>query len=171
MGATSTEFSLESNAYRAILWGGLIVGALDITAACISQSLRAGRSPLWVFQSVASGLLGADSFTGGLATAVLGLALHFMIATIWTAVFYLASRNLEFLTRQTVVSGLLYGIVVYLVMYYVVLPLSAIHAKPSTYTWTSIIINVSIHLVCVGLPIAIVIRWQSRQLSGDARSS
>ncbi|HEY7547486.1 MAG TPA: hypothetical protein VID27_21495 [Blastocatellia bacterium] len=162
MGAASTEFSLErSSAYRAILWGGLIVGALDITAACISNGLRAGRSPVWVFQSVASGLLGADSFTGGLATAALGLALHFMIATIWTTAFYLASRKLEFLVQHAVASGLLYGIVVYSIMYFVVLPLSAIHAKPSAYTWTSIIINVGIHLICIGLPIALVVRWQS----------
>ncbi|MEW6212734.1 MAG: hypothetical protein AB1631_30695 [Acidobacteriota bacterium] len=164
MGAASTEFSLaRSNAYRAILWGGLIAGAMDITAACVSQGLRAGRSPLWVFQSVASGLLGRDSFTGGLATAALGIGLHFLIATIWTSVFYLASRGLEFLVKRAVVSGLLYGIVVYVFMYYVVLPLSAIQAKPSTYTWTSIFLNVGIHLVCVGLPIAMVVRWQSKQ--------
>lgn len=171
MGATSTEFSLDrSNAYRAILWGGLIVGALDITAACVSQSLRAGRSLQWVFQSVASGLLGADSFAGGLATAALGLTLHFMIAALWTAAFYLASRSLAFLTRRAVISGLLYGIVVYLFMYYVVLPLSAIRARPSTYTWSSIFINVGIHLVCVGLPIAMVVRWQSKPQAMPVRA-
>lgn len=163
MGAASAEFSLDrSNAYRAILWGGLIVGTLDITAACISGGLRAGRSPIWIFQSVASGLLGPDSFTGGFTTAALGLALHFMIATIWTTIFYLASRKLEFLVRQAVLSGLLYGIVVYLFMYFVVLPLSAIHAKPSTYTLSGIVTALTIHIFCVGLPISLVVRRYSK---------
>lgn len=163
MGAASAELSPErSNAYQAILWGGFVAGAMDITAACISNGLRAGRTPVWVFQSVASGLLGPDSFKGGFATAALGLALHFMIATVWTTIFYLASRKLEVLTRQAVLSGLLYGIVVYFFMYFVVLPLSAIHAKPSSYTWTSIVINVSIHLICVGLPVSLVVRRCSK---------
>ncbi len=163
MGAASAEFSAEkSSSLRAIFWGGLIAGAMDITAACISGGLRTGASPVRVFQSVARGLIGADSFTGGFKTAALGLALHFLIATIWTAVFYLASRRLEFLVRQAVIWGALYGVVVYFFMYFVVLPLSAIHAKPSSYPFSSIIIGLAIHIFCVGLPIALVVRRYSK---------
>jgi len=61
MSTTSAALSLEKpKAYRAILWGGLIAGTLDILAAFINSGLR-GVSPTRVLQSIASGLLGADS--------------------------------------------------------------------------------------------------------------
>src|SRR5258706_10539516 len=96
-----------------ILIGGLSAGVLDITSAFINSGLR-GRSPVWVLQSVAGGLLGRNSFQGGLKTAALGLALHFFIATTWAAVYYAASLKLPLLTRQAFVCGPLYGIAVYL---------------------------------------------------------
>src|SRR6185436_864518 len=92
-------------AYQVILLGGLIAGTLDITGACVVSWLRAGVSPIRVFQSVASGLLGAASSTGGAKTAALGLALHFLIATIWTAVFYFASRKLRFMVARPITIG------------------------------------------------------------------
>jgi hypothetical protein len=66
---------------RAILWGGLMTGILDITAAFINSGLR-GRSPQWVLQSIASGVLGSDSYKGGFRTAALGAAFHFLIAVV-----------------------------------------------------------------------------------------
>ncbi|MGH9836858.1 MAG: hypothetical protein ACREBD_13360 [Blastocatellia bacterium] len=144
---------------QTILWGGLIAGALDITAAFINSGLR-GRSPIWVLQSVAGGWLGRNSFQGGLKTALLGLALHFFIATMWAAAYCLASLKLHRLTRQAVLCGLLYGVVVYLVMYMVVLPLSALQFKFFNQPVTAILTGVLIHLFCVGLPIALVTRWQ-----------
>ena len=146
---------------QTILWGGLIAGALDIVAAFINSGLR-GRGPVWVLQSVAGGLLGRNSFQGGLRTALLGLALHFFIATVWTAAYYAASLKLPLLTRQAVLSGLLYGVVVYLVMYRVVLPLSALQFKFFNQPVTAILTGVLIHLFCVGLPIALVIRWRAK---------
>ena len=160
MGATSTAFSLErSKAYRAILFGGLIAGALDITAAFINSGLR-GRSPVWVLQFIASGVLGADSFTGGFTSAALGLALHFLIAFVATAVYYAASRKLKFMVDRAVICGLLYGIVVYLFMNLVVLPLT-LPVKIS-YTPASVATGVIILMLCIGLPIALVVRRYSK---------
>lgn len=144
---------------QTILWGGLIAGALDITAAFINSGLR-GRGPIWVLQSVAGGLLGRNSFQGGLKTALLGLALHFFIATMWAAAYCVASLKLPWLVRQAALCGLLYGVVVYLVMYMVVLPLSALQFKFFNQPVTAILTGVMIHLFCVGLPIALVTRWQ-----------
>jgi hypothetical protein len=59
--------------YRAILWAGLICGAMDITAAVVVYGLLWERGAIRILQSVASGLLGADSYDGGLITALLGL--------------------------------------------------------------------------------------------------
>ncbi len=140
---------------RIILLGGLIAGACDLTGAIVVSWLRAGVSPVRVMQSIAAGLLGAASYDGGARTAVLGVALHFMIATIWTAVFYFASRSLRFLVERPVPAGLLYGVIVYLFMNFVVLPLSAFPMRPVTLTGR--LIGMLIIMFCIGLPIALIV--------------
>ncbi len=142
--------------YRAILWGGLIAGTLDITAACISNGLK-GMSPGRVLQSVASGLLGPDAFQGGAAAAALGLVLHYIIAFGATTVFFLASRKLRFLAEYAVVCGPLYGVAVYAFMNSVVVPLSAAPFKIS-YN----LVGLLIHIFCIGLPIGLVVRRFSK---------
>lgn len=158
MRAASATFSLEEpKSYRAILWGGLIAGAMDITAACVSSALRGGRGPIGVLQSVASGLLGRDAFNGGLKAAALGLVCHFLIAFIATTIYFTASRQLKFLTQQAIVCGVLYGVAVYFFMSFVVVPLSAAPFK-IPYATTGLMI----HIFCVGLPIALTVRRFSK---------
>src|ERR1700756_1467286 len=74
----------QGNSALGILWGGLIAGTMDITAAVLTYKIRNNVPPIRILQSVASGLLGKDAFTGGAPTAALGLFLHFVIAFIWT---------------------------------------------------------------------------------------
>jgi hypothetical protein len=146
----------RSQGARAIFVGGLIAGVFDITYACIAQGMR-GRSPIWVFQSVATGWLGARAFTGGRAVAALGLASHFLIAFIWAAVYYAASRKLRVLVQRPVICGLLYGVAIFLVMNWIVIPLSAAPFKiPFTFAvlWRGFLS----HAVLIGLPIALVVR-------------
>lgn len=151
--ATSQKIS---KAYQTLGVGGLLAGTLDILAAFINSGLR-GVSPTRVLQAIAGGLLGADSFTGGFATAALGLVLHFFIATTATAVYYAASRKLKMLIEHAVVCGLAYGIPVYLVMNLVVLPLSAIPFRIS-FAPGNVVTSVLILMFCVGLPIGLVVR-------------
>lgn len=162
-----TVSSLKPRPFQAILCGGLIAGILDLTAACVSSWFRAGVSPLRVMQSIASGLLGGESFTGGARTAVLGVALHFLIATVATAVFYLASQWLRFLVEHPITAGLLYGVAVYMFMNFVVLPLSAVPQR-GTPPLSGRIIGLLIIMFFVGLPIAAVVRWFSRPHSEPA---
>jgi hypothetical protein len=108
--------STSSNAFLAIFWGGLACGVFDITQACIGYGIQNHLAPPRIFQSVASGLLGPKAFQGGAKTAALGLALHFFIAFCWAAGFYVASRQIAFLTTSPVIAGLLYGEFVWLVM-------------------------------------------------------
>jgi hypothetical protein len=129
---------------------------LDLTASLVSSSLQ-GRSLIGVLQAIASGLLGADSFKGGFATAVLGVVLHFIIATGATAVYYAASRKLTFLVKQPVVCGLIYGVAVYLFMNSIAVPLSVAPFE-IPYTLTGL----TIHMLCVGLPIALAVRRYSK---------
>ena len=143
-----------------IFLGGLIAGTLDLTAACVYSWLRGSVSPITVFQFIASGVLGRDSFAGGAKTAVLGVALHFLIATVATAIFYFASRAWFFLIEHPIVAGLLYGIPVYLFMNFVVLPLSQIQQRPQP--MSARIVNLVILMFCIGLPIALIVRRYAR---------
>jgi hypothetical protein len=140
---------------RALFYGTLVVGCLDATDALVFFGLR-GVRPIRIFQSIASGLLGRAAFSGGLPTAILGVALHFFIAFVIVAVFMVASRYFRILRRAPVVTGLLYGLAVYLVMNLVVLPLSAAGRGPLS--WPVAINGVLIHLVGVGLPSSLFAR-------------
>ena len=161
MGAASAALPLErSKSSQTILWGGLIAGALDITAAFVTSGLR-GVSPIRVLQAIASGLLGAVSFKGGFATAALGLVVHFVIAFGATAVYYAVSRKLTFLVERTLVWGFVSGVVVYVFMNFIVLPLSAIAFKPA-YSLSAVLTGLSIHILCVGLPISLAVRRYSK---------
>ncbi len=150
----------KSKAYRAILWGGLIAGVLDITAAFVTNGLR-GISPIRILQSIASGLLGMGSYKGGFVTAVLGLFLHFIIAAGAAAVYYLLSRKLRFLVERAIVCGPVYGVAVYLFMNLIVLPLSAFPHKIS-YPLVKVVTGLIVHMLCVGLPISLTVRRIAR---------
>lgn len=135
----------------AIVVGGLLAGTLDILAAFAMSWPRA--APARVLQSIASGVLGPSSYQGGLRTAALGLLLHFVIALGAAAVYGAASRQWSVLWLRPVRCGLAYGVIVYLVMNLVVVPLSRIGFRLPA--WPSIALLVVIHMVCVGLPIAL----------------
>ena len=140
---------------KAILVGGLIAGALDITYAFILWWLRAQVTPMQILQSVATGLLGKASYDGGAGTAILGAFLHFFNALVIAAIFVGASRIWPVLARRAALFGPLYGIGVYLVMNYVVLPLSAFPPRtkpPAPVVW---ITGVLAHMFLIGLPIAL----------------
>jgi hypothetical protein len=134
---------------RAILLGTLTVGALDLLDAVVFFGFR-GATPVRIFQSIAAGLLGRSAFSGGAPTAVLGVALHFFIAFLIVSTFVLASRHLTILTRAPIACGLVYGVVAYLVMNLVVVPLSAAGRAP--FSWPVTINGVLIHMFGVGLP-------------------
>ena len=143
-----------------ILWGGLIAGTMDITAAILTYKIRNNVPPIRILQGVASGLLGTSSYGGGAKTAALGLFLHFMIAFIWTAVFYAASRKMPWLIQHAVIVGIFYGMFVQQFMQQVLLPLSAFHKPP--FSLSGLVIGLITHIVCVGLPIALSVRHFSK---------
>ena len=156
MNSPATALSAQNpNALLAILWGGLLCGLLDITAALVVYGTM-GAKPLRLLQGIAGGVLGPRTYSGGIATALLGLLCHFVIAFSAAAVFVAASRVAPFLVRQAVPSGVLYGIAVYFFMNRVVVPLSAAAKFP--FSFKMMVIGVVIHIFCVGLPIALAAR-------------
>jgi membrane protein YqaA with SNARE-associated domain len=152
---------LKRSSAIVILQTGLLAGTLDITYNLIFNQLR-GITPTIVFHYIASGLIGtARSLQGGMATVVLGVMIHYLIALTWTAVFYTASRKLTILLRRPVICGLLYGGFVYLFMNLIVLPLSAVPHIPNAVTLASRINGVIAVMFCIGLTISLMVRRSS----------
>ena len=105
----------------AVLEGGLLAGSLDIGAAALIY----GRSPVRILHNIASGLVGAAAFRGGAADALLGLALQWLMSLLIAALYGLATMPLPALRRRWGWGGALAGAVIFLVMNFLVLPLSA----------------------------------------------
>lgn len=142
------------------LAGGALAGVLDIAFSTGFWVLK-GTPALIVPQSVAAGLLGSEAFRGGAATALLGLLLHFAIALAMALAYWFASRRLPLLVRRPFACGALYGVLLYLFMNRVVLPLSA--ARPPAFAFDGWFVgSVFAHCVLVGIPIALAARASAR---------
>jgi len=142
-----------------IVAGGLTAGALDILDAFVFFGLR-GVSPIVILQSIASGWLGRAAYQGGLRTAALGLVTHLFIATVVATVFVGASRVLPVLIERPVICGALYGIAVFFVMRDVVIPLAGM--PPGRFAWPVFLNGITIHVLGIGIPIALIARrWGS----------
>jgi uncharacterized membrane protein YagU involved in acid resistance len=110
----------------AIVLGGLIAATIDIAAA----SLINGRSPAFIMQAIAGGLLGKASFGGGIATVILGAVLQELMGVLIAAIYVVFSKTIPGLLRRWIPSGLIYGVIIFFVMNYIVLPLSALKSAP-----------------------------------------
>jgi hypothetical protein len=121
----------QHSAIRAILIGGLIAGTIDIGAACLIN----GRGIAFILRTIAGGLLAQRAYAGGWRTALLGLVLQEAMAMLIAAVYVLSARPLSDLRRRWVRWGLLYGVVIFIVMNYLVLPLSAWKVTPHFSAW------------------------------------
>jgi hypothetical protein len=143
-----------------VVLGGVAAGVIDISYACIFWALKAGVRPSRIFQSVAAGLLGRQAaVAGGASTAALGLALHFCIALTVAVVFYAAARYAEALWRRPWTFGALYGVAVYGVMHYIVVPLSAAgggRIAPFDLVWDGL--SIVVHAFGIGVPVALAAR-------------
>lgn len=137
--------------FKIIVFGGLIVGSLDIIAASI-QTLINGRSPVSMLKFIASGVFGSKAFSDGMRYAWYGLFFHYCIATIWTTIFYLMYSKITMLTKNWMVIGVGYGLVVKFGMSQVVLPLSNTPDLP--FTSKGAIISSLILIVAIGLPLS-----------------
>jgi len=141
----------------ALVGGGLVVGTFDITYAVLFWFFR-GVKPIRVFQSVASGVLGPTAARGGgIRTALLGAFLHYFIAFSIVVVYWLAAKMLPILTQRAVLCGIVYGVLVYIVMNYAVIPLSNA-PRPATFNPVWVTCSVIVHAFLIGLPAALFVR-------------
>jgi len=144
----------------AILLTGLLAGTLDATAATVNFWIHGGKDAGKIWRYVASAALGPSVRTGGTGIILLGLFFHYIIAFAFTIFYFLVYPKMPVLSKNKVVSGLLYGIFAWIVMNLGVVPLSYIDKFPSTLE--SVITNMLILMVMIGLPIA----WGARRYYG-----
>lgn len=142
-------------ALRAILIGGLTAGVLDITYAMVAYGVT-GVSPRIILQSVASGWLGKSAYSGGIPTAALGLSSHLALTCIMAAIFFAAAQRLALLRNHPLASGAVFGLSVFAVMNYVVVPVSAASVQPPRGLFLAG--GLLAHVFLVGIPIAMVTR-------------
>lgn len=135
------------------MFTGFVAGTLDGLAAVIMYSVQTGNDPMNVFRFIASGAFGVSAFRGGVPMALWGVAFHYMIAFSWTIFFFLLAGRFVWLTKNWVISGIGYGIFVWLMMNIIVVPLSRV-PMGGPKEWTGILIGIFILIGCIGLPVA-----------------
>lgn len=150
---TASSLPVRSGALPTAIAGGLIAGTLDILYAWLFWTLKAGVSMQRILQSVASGLLGKDSFEGGLITALLGLVLHFFIAVAMAVTYFVVAGRARPLRTRPVVMGAAYGLLLYLIMNLVVVPLSHANSGSKDPLWVGL--SILVHMFLIGVPIAL----------------
>ena len=162
---------LRVSLVKIIVTSWLIVGTFDILFA-IAQTLINGGKPIKMLQFIASGVFGRQAFSGGVAFAVYGLALHYFIAFIWTFLFFKVYPKLNLVAKNKILTGVVYGIIIWIVMSMIVLPLS--NTPRLNFNLGKSIISALILIAAIGLPLSIIanryfstggIKQSSRKLS------
>lgn len=144
------------------VYAGLLAGTLDLVYICSLWAAK-GVGPVRILHSVAAGWIGRDAaIAGGAATALLGLLSHFAIAVAMACAYGLASRRWPRLLRRPVAYGALYGCLLYLVMNFVVVPLSAAGGGLPRWEWMQLS-HLFAHVLLVGIPCA----YGARLAAGD----
>jgi hypothetical protein len=158
----STSLATRNSLLRLSVIGGLITGMLHfIVQIGIVFGLILKTPIISSLQYVASGAMGDTAFTGGLATALLGLVLDFIMTTIMAGVFILSVDRIPLLRRHVIPGSILYGFGVFIVMNLIVLPLSAAPALPAPPLWLLIELVLQ-HILLIGLPLGILVQRNTR---------
>jgi uncharacterized membrane protein YagU involved in acid resistance len=145
----------HADALRAILLAGAAAATFDLAFAFTFYGATLGASPIRILHSIASGAFGLAAFDGGIATAAFGLLAHYFILIVAASLFHVASTRVTVLRRRAAICGPLFGVAIYCVMHYVVLPLSA---APKFRTSTLSIGSEFVMHLLLGLTIALVLR-------------
>lgn len=147
--------------FTAILLAGFVAGTIDIGSACLIN----GLSPVVILHAIASGALGKSSYAGGFGTAGLGLLLQWAMSLAIAAIFVLAAQTLPALSRLWLAAGLAYGVGIFVVMSFVVVPLSNAYPKPHGMPPMT---NIAENLLAM-LLFGTIVAWFARAATPDVR--
>ncbi|MFI5171398.1 MAG: hypothetical protein ACHQFW_03365 [Chitinophagales bacterium] len=142
----------QSNLIRIKAW--LLVGTLDLLSACIHYYIKTGDDPSVILPYIASAIFGASAYQGGLIMYLAGFCLHYLNAFIFTIIFFWLYPKLKFFSKSKILTGILYGLFIWLVMNLIVVPNTRIPHRP--WVVESIIINALILIIAIGIPLSII---------------
>lgn len=145
---------MKKNLWKTIALSGLLVGSLDIIAALVQFYSKTGKDPLIVLKYIASAVVGKEAFSGGNPMAIVGLLLHFVIAFAWTIFFFWIYPKLKLQTMNRVLTGVLYGIFIWLIMTRIIVPMTKV--TTSGFDWKQAGIAASILIAAIGLPLSFI---------------
>jgi hypothetical protein len=159
---TSTSPVTRNSLLRLSVIGGLIIGTLHLIIQVGFVFSFLGKTPLIsILQYITSGVMGESAFAGGLATALLGLIIEFAMTIIIAGIFILSADRIPLLRRNIIPGSLLYGFGVFVVMNFIVVPLSAAPTLPAPPMWLLIEIVLE-HILLIGLPLGILVQRNTR---------
>jgi hypothetical protein len=144
---------LPSSFPGVVLVAGLIAGTLDILSACVYFTISTHGQPLSkLFAYISSGVFGREAFTGNPAMTWWGLLFHYLIALTWSFIFLSIYPKIPGLPKYPVATGLAYGLLVWSIMQFIVLPLS--HVPQGPLHLVPALLNIAILMVMIGLPLS-----------------
>jgi uncharacterized membrane protein YagU involved in acid resistance len=132
----------------------LIVGGLDLLTAFADYYIATGKGPENVLKYIASGVFGTSAFTGGNTMLLWGVLFHYIIAFIFTLFFFYLFRRIKFMQSNTILTGILYGIFIWLIMNMIIVPIS--HAPTGSFDLLKSIKAALILIIMIGLPLSII---------------
>jgi hypothetical protein len=139
-----------------IAGAALLVGTLDIATAFADYYIQTGKGPDGVLRYIAGSLFGPSAFTGGSEMIVYGLLLHYLIALIFTIIFYLIYPKIPLMAQHPVAAAVLYGIFIWLVMTFIVVPSTKIKTGP--FDWLRAVKAIIILVLMIGVPLSLLAR-------------
>ncbi len=144
-----------SKLFSKVITAGLIVGTLDILSAFVYVFIKTGNFvPLSILKFVASGVFGKDASSDGSIMALSGLLIHYLIAFAFTSFFFWLFPKIKALSKNKIVTGVIYGVFIWTVMNLVIVPLSNVPNRP--FNLINAIINCGILIICIGIPLSLM---------------
>jgi len=134
----------------------LLVGVLDITAAMLSFYLSTGKSPEIVLKFIASAVQGTDAYTAGIASTLLGIGLHFLVAFLFTLFFFLLYKPMALHRYNACMVGVVYGFFIWFAMNQLILPMTSVKQQP--FKWLEAVKAMLILITMIGLPLAFMLK-------------
>lgn len=154
--------------WKAVLLTTLVAGTLDIITAHVDQIIRTGAFPSRMFYFIAGAAIGIKTaFSNGPGIILLGIFFHYFISFLFTLFFFLIFPMLSRVPHNKYLNGLLYAIFVWLIMSFIVLPLSALHNKPPGFSWQTVM-GWFILAIVFGLPISLMVeKYYKNRVAAD----
>lgn len=146
----------SSHGIYTILKATLIAGTLDIALACLNFYFKTQKNPLVVLRYIASAVFGKSAYSDDTIMPLVGLLFHYIVAFIWVTIFFLLYPKLISFTKNSIVAGLLYAIVIWLGMNFLVLPLTLV--PKTSFNLTSALVGLLILMIAIGLPLGLIMK-------------